>query len=57
MAHTCYSCGNKCHCSGDIDDLIFENEINCTCCDNDDFDEDDYYYCHDCNKPDSKCEC
>ena len=44
MAHQCPNCGLKCHCQGDIDDLILGENYNCSCCDrddDDDYDEDD----------------
>jgi hypothetical protein len=36
MAHDCPECGSRCHCGGDIDDLVFNDtqyEARCTCCD------------------------
>lgn len=36
MAHECPNCGMVCHCNGDIDDLLLNDEDdlnNCTCCD------------------------
>lgn len=32
MAHECPKCGMKCHCNGDIDDLLIYDEPNCNCC-------------------------
>lgn len=42
MAHTCPECGLTCHCNGDIDDLLFDEETFCLHCDRDyDYGEDD----------------
>jgi len=47
MAHECPECGQVCHCNGDIDDLILNDEddiINCNhyqTCEDYDFDYDD----------------
>ena len=41
MAHHCDACGLKCHCGGDIDDLILGENYYCTHCENDDEDEDE----------------
>jgi hypothetical protein len=47
VAHNCPVCGCKCHCHGDIDDLVLDDDgytALCECCDeNDDPWEDDYY--------------
>lgn len=44
MAHRCNMCGLKCHCGGDIDDLILGENYGCIHCEDDeDFDEDAYY--------------
>ena len=35
MAHECPECGQVCHCNGDIDDIVFDDdkaEGNCICC-------------------------
>ena len=32
MAHECPDCGQVCHCNGDIDDIDFGEDPNCTCC-------------------------
>lgn len=43
MAHTCPVCGSTCHCNGDIDDCCFDFDDDldgCTCCSEDDYDED-----------------
>ncbi len=46
MAHTCPDCGVKCHCCGDIDDLVFGVEYGCVHCetdgDRDENDDDDW---------------
>lgn len=58
MAHHCYHCGVKCHCGGDIDDLILGEADHCIHCKEDaDFDEDKFYFCHTCDRPESVCEC
>lgn len=39
MAHTCPECGSKCHCGGDVDDLVIGNAPPgryCTHCEPDD---------------------
>lgn len=48
MAHNCPVCYCRCHCGGDIDDIVFNDtkyECHCTCCESasdiDDY-EDDY---------------
>ena len=58
MAHECPECGCRCHCGGDIDDIVLPStryENNCRCCpdplgedDGDYFDEDDIlgFDCH-----------
>lgn len=49
MAHDCPECGCKCHCHGDIDDIVIpdsEAEIKCTHC-----------FCDDCGELESDCEC
>ena len=63
MAHDCPKCGLRCHCGGDIDDLVFddtEHEARCTCCessgDEDDFDDeheydDEIFVCYLCGLP------
>lgn len=44
MAHRCTTCGLKCHCGGDIDDLILRENYSCAHCEDDEeWDEDDYY--------------
>lgn len=52
MAHTCPNCGYTCHFGGDIDDIIFDGtdeEMNCSCCyDEDAYDEDELYECDYC---------
>ncbi len=38
MAHECPICGLTCHCGGDIDDCVFNDEQyldDCDCCDGD----------------------
>lgn len=52
MAHTCPTCGLRCHCSGDIDDINFGPLYGCGHCEEDegeenedfwdDFDDDDH---------------
>ena len=35
MAHECPECGDRCHCGGDVDDLVFNDtryEIMCKHC-------------------------
>jgi hypothetical protein len=32
MAHTCPDCGCTCHCHGDIDDIILDNDEDISCC-------------------------
>lgn len=35
MAHECPECGMKCHCNGDIDDMVLpspKDESACVCC-------------------------
>lgn len=46
MAHECPECGMKCHCGGDIDDIVFPDtpeELACTHCEDGDYEwnEDD----------------
>lgn len=55
MAHVCDNCGVKCHCGGDIDDLILSRGYDCPCCENNDEDEDEF--CYVCMKLESVCEC
>lgn len=43
MAHICNNCGLKCHCGGDIDDLVLSQGYDCPCCDKDEDDWDDDY--------------
>jgi hypothetical protein len=36
MAHRCFECGSRCHCGGDIDDIVFDDSpfaYRCTHCD------------------------
>ena len=33
MAHECPECGLRCHCNGDIDDLVFSDEDTDAKCD------------------------
>ena len=40
MAHHCPTCGLKCHCGGDIDDLILSENYCCEHCE--ESDEDDW---------------
>lgn len=42
MAHECPKCYAKCHCNGDIDDLIFECSHHCNHCPNNEDDDIDY---------------
>lgn len=49
MAHRCPNCGIKCHCSGDIDDLIMPIKSYCYCCDSGGhYDDDDIGECDEC---------
>lgn len=56
MAHRCFSCGSICHCGGDIDDMVFDTQLYCSCCDWDDIldeDYDDFESCGDCDGHDA----
>ena len=49
MAHECPECGSKCHCNGDIDDIVFDDDAaggHCTCC-----------ICPQCHRTYRECEC
>ena len=54
MAHECPDCGYTCHCNGDIDDLLLNDEddiIHCDhCLDDIDNEEDDYDLDTDCGE-------
>ena len=46
MAHECPECGMKCHCGGDIDDIVFHDtpeEAMCSHCDYEDVDDDSWF--------------
>jgi hypothetical protein len=43
MAHECPECGYTCHCRGDIDDLVLEPSLPCTCC-LDKYDDEEHEY-------------
>lgn len=52
MAHECPECGLRCHCGGDIDDLVFAGskaEIACVHCDHNYEDDDEPYGCWRCD--------
>lgn len=42
MAHLCPECGCRCHCGGDIDDLVFENTLYEAHCQHCPYDDDDW---------------
>ena len=53
MAHECPDCGSQCHCGGDIDDLLLndDDDINgCTHCPHDKLFEDEDYDDFDANE-------
>ena len=53
MAHECLVCGSWCHCNGDIDDCLLnddEDVDNCDHCLGKDGDEDEYELDTDCGE-------
>ena len=47
MAHSCPECNSACHCGGDVDDVLFEDEEHiqgCTHCADLPIDDDNLYW-------------
>lgn len=49
MAHNCPNCGLRCHCGGDIDDLVFTDSEREAFC--------DHCKCWNCQHPLNDCMC
>jgi hypothetical protein len=49
MAHECPECSTRCHCNGDIDDIVIPDTLAEATC--------QHCRCEDCGEMVSECEC